>query len=61
MFQPVGGMDRIAHAIYEQVRSDVRLNSPVTAIRRRGDGVRILHGPGTGRRSTPIIASARCR
>ena len=46
MFQPVGGMDRIAHALYEQVRPAVRLNSPVTAIRRRGAGVRILHGPG---------------
>ena len=50
MFQPVGGMDRIAHAIYEQVRSKVRLNSPVTAIRRAGAGVRIEHGP--GRRAT---------
>lgn len=46
MFQPVGGMDRVAHALHEQVSSDVRLGSPVTAIRRRGDGVRILHGPG---------------
>ena len=46
MFQPVGGMDRIAHALYEQVRPAVRLGTPVTAIRRRGDGVRILHGPG---------------
>jgi monoamine oxidase len=46
MFQPVGGMDRIAYAIYEQVRPKVRLNSPITAIRRRGEGVRILHGPG---------------
>jgi len=46
MFQPVGGMDRIAHALYEQVRPAVRLNAPVTAIRRRGEGVRIVHGPG---------------
>jgi monoamine oxidase len=46
MFQPVGGMDRIAHALYEQVRPAVRLNAPVAAIRRRGDGVRIVHGPG---------------
>jgi monoamine oxidase len=46
MFQPVGGMDRIAHALYEEVRPAVRLGSPVTAIRRRGEGVRILHGPG---------------
>jgi len=46
MFQPVGGMDRIAQALYERVRPAVRLNSPVTAIRRRGEGVRIEHGPG---------------
>lgn len=46
MFQPVGGMDRIAHAIYGQVRDKVRLNSPITAIRRRGAGVRIHYGPG---------------
>jgi monoamine oxidase len=46
MMQPVGGMDRIAHALYEQVRPAVRLNSPVTAIRRQGAGVRIEHGPG---------------
>jgi monoamine oxidase len=46
MLQPVGGMDRIAHALYEQVRPAVRLNSPVTAIRRSGAGVRIEHGPG---------------
>jgi monoamine oxidase len=46
MLQPVGGMDRIAHAIYEQVKSTVRMRSPVTAIRRSGSGVRIEHGPG---------------
>ncbi len=46
MFQPVGGMDRIAHAIYEQVRPAVRLKTPVTAIRRTGRGVRIEHGQG---------------
>ena len=44
MLQPVGGMDRIAHALYDQVRGDVRLGQPVTAIRRSGDGVRIEHG-----------------
>ncbi len=49
MFQPVGGMDRIAHALYDQVRPVVRLDNPVTAIRRRGNGVRILHGPGSQR------------
>jgi monoamine oxidase len=46
MFQPVGGMDRIAHALYEQVRPSVRLNAPVKAIRRIGNRVRVEHGPG---------------
>jgi monoamine oxidase len=46
MLQPVGGMDRIAHAIYGEVKPLVRLRSPVTAIRRGGDRVRIEHGPG---------------
>lgn len=49
MLQPVGGMDRIAHAIYEPVKSSVRLNAPVTAIRRLGNRVRIEHGPGRKR------------
>jgi monoamine oxidase len=46
MLQPVGGMDRIAHAIYDQVKPSVRLRTPVTAIRRVGNRVRIEHGPG---------------
>jgi monoamine oxidase len=46
MLQPVGGMDRIAHAIYDQVKPLVRLRTPVSAIRRTGDRVRIEHGPG---------------
>lgn len=47
MLQPVGGMDRISLAIYRQVKPSVRLNSPITAIRRIGDRVRIQYGPGT--------------
>jgi monoamine oxidase len=46
MLQPVGGMDRIAYAIYDKVKSAVRLHSPVSAIRRTGPRVRIEHGPG---------------
>ena len=44
LLQPVGGMDRIAHAIYEQVKPTVRLRTPVSAIRRAGNRVRIEHG-----------------
>lgn len=46
MLQPVGGMDRIARAIYDQVKPDVRLRTPISAIRRAGEGVLIEHGPG---------------
>jgi monoamine oxidase len=46
MLQPVGGMDRIAQALFDQVKPLVRLRSPVTAIRRIGNRVRIEHGPG---------------
>ena len=46
MFQPVGGMDRIADALYRQVRPSVRLRTEVTAIRRVGERVRIEHGGG---------------
>jgi monoamine oxidase len=46
MLQPVGGMDRIAEAIYERVKPQVRLGSPVTAIRRISDRVQVEHGPG---------------
>ena len=46
MLQPVGGMDRIAHAIYDEVKPTVRLRTPIAAIRRSGNSVRIEHGPG---------------
>ena len=46
MLQPVGGMDRIAHAIYDRVKQTVRLRTEISAIRRIGDRVRIEHGPG---------------
>jgi monoamine oxidase len=46
MLQPVGGMDRIAHALYDRVKPLVRLRSPVASIWRTGNSVRIEHGPG---------------
>ena len=46
MFQPVGGMDRIAQALHARVRDKVRLSTPVTAIRRVGEKVRIEHAGG---------------
>src|SRR6476646_7050505 len=47
MLQPVGGMDRIAYAIYDRVKPNVRLGTQVSAIRRSGNGVRIEHGAGS--------------
>jgi monoamine oxidase len=49
MLQPVGGMDRIAEALHREVKANVRLNEPVSAIRREGAGVRIEHRSGVTR------------
>ncbi len=46
MLQPVGGMDRIAHALFEQVKPSIRLGVPVSAIRREGSRVRVEHQDG---------------
>ncbi len=43
MFQPVGGMDRIAMAFARKLGRVVRLMSEVTAIRRSNSGVRISY------------------
>ena len=56
MMQPVGGMDRIAHALFEQVRSSVVLGTPVSAIRREGAGVRIEHKGGVTRADYCVCA-----
>ncbi|MEO5577676.1 MAG: FAD-dependent oxidoreductase [Sphingomicrobium sp.] len=49
MLQPVGGMDRIAKALFAAVKPSVRLGVPVTAIRREGARVRIEHKGGVVR------------
>lgn len=41
MFQPVGGMDRIAHAVYEAIKPHVRLGSPVKGVRSSDRGVTV--------------------
>lgn len=43
IFQPVGGMDRIAHALYSQVASDVVFNARVTAISQDEQGVTVRY------------------
>ena len=55
MLQPVGGMDRIAHALYLAVRPNVRLNEPFTAIRREGGGVRVEHRSGATRADYAVV------
>lgn len=41
MFQPVGGMDRIAHALYDKIKDRVRLNTVVTGLRNSDRGVTV--------------------
>ena len=41
MFQPVGGMDRIAYAFAKSLDNIVRFNAPVTEIRKTNTGVRV--------------------
>ena len=53
MFQPVGGMDHIPTAFAHALGDLVRLRSEVTAIRRTGDGVRVVYwNRGRHRRET---------
>lgn len=48
MLQPVGGMDRIAYAIYDQIRPAVQFRTVVKSIANTTDGVRIVYAAGTG-------------
>jgi monoamine oxidase len=43
MFQPVGGMDAIPKAFEKRLGDVIRFNCPVTALRRRGKGVRVTY------------------
>ncbi len=64
MFQPVGGMDRLPAAFARKLGGAVRLGSEVTALRRRGDGVRIATSTGAAAGaapSTPPTASSPSR
>jgi monoamine oxidase len=55
MMQPVGGMDRIAQALYLAVQPSVRLNEPVSAIRREVGGVRVEHRGGATRADYAVV------
>ena len=43
MFQPVGGMDQIALAFARKLKPVIRLNSVVTAIKRKNEGVAVTY------------------
>jgi monoamine oxidase len=59
MFQPVGGMDRIAMAFAKQLGPVVRLESEVTAIRRKDRGVAVSYvDKRTGKRNS--VEAAYC-
>ena len=44
MLQAVGGMDRIAYAIYDQVRPAVQFGTVVKSIAHTRDGIRVVYG-----------------
>jgi monoamine oxidase len=51
MFQPVGGMDRIAHAFAQKLGKVVKYGRPVSEIRKTPDGVRIVYSERGAERS----------
>ncbi len=56
MFQPVGGMDRIPMAFAAKLGPVVRLHSEITAIKRTGQGVRIVYWNRRTRQSESLAA-----
>ncbi len=66
MMQPVGGMDRVAYAMYGATKDMVRLNSRVTSIKQNAKKVTVTYvdsdtGANPDPRSPPTGASAPCR
>lgn len=51
MLQPVGGMDRISYALYEQVKPAVTFGAVVKEIRRSGKGAKIAYTVGGAART----------
>lgn len=51
MLQPVGGMDRISYALYEQVKPTVTFGAVVKEIRRSGKGAKIAYTVGGAART----------
>jgi monoamine oxidase len=59
MFQPVGGMDAIPKAFEKRLGKIIRFNSPVTALKRKGNGVEVSYlDKKSGK--TKIVEAAYC-
>ena len=43
MFQPIGGMDKIAYKIADQINHDIKLNTEIISIKNTENGVSILY------------------
>jgi monoamine oxidase len=58
LFQPVGGMDRIAMALYEQVKDLVQFGAKVTAIAQDAQGVTVSYSDSANPKAAPRVAKA---
>ncbi len=58
IFQPVGGMDQIAMAVYRQVQDVVRFNAKVTKIDQSDQGVTVTYADASGVDASPRVAKA---
>jgi monoamine oxidase len=58
IFQPVGGMDQIAMAIYRQVKDLVRFNARVTKIDQSDTGVTVTYADAGDVSASPRLATA---
>ena len=56
MFQPVGGMDEIAHAFARKLKPFIRLNSIVTSIKRKNEGVSVTYRDSQSGKSRQVEA-----
>ncbi|WP_394840713.1 flavin monoamine oxidase family protein [Pendulispora brunnea] len=58
MFQPVGGMDRLAQAFGRELNEVVRFNAKVTAIKQDANGVVVAYEDTTAKGAPPATAKA---
>jgi monoamine oxidase len=60
IFQPVGGMDRIAQAIYREVAEVVQFNAKVTQIKQDDQGVAVTYKDARGKAGTHQVKADWC-